>query len=193
MPVDGAQAEVAGSVGQFKKILGKKMGGKKMAARQAMPPFFCQRFFCHSFSPSRSCRSPELAKNSSFQKISSHHRWPPFRRQTHWQLARFLRVQRPRSVRCFGRRGRLPIRSVLVRPPRLTRLGRNRLLTPVFGQEFTFNVNGAFKNFKAKKSAAKKWRHGRPCRHLFARDFFAIPFPLAIVPFAGIADFGNHP
>jgi len=30
------------------------------------------------------------------------------------------------------------MRRVLVRPPGRTRLGRNRLFTPVFGQEFTF-------------------------------------------------------
>jgi hypothetical protein len=30
MPVDRAQAKVAGSVGRFKRILGKNMGGKKI-------------------------------------------------------------------------------------------------------------------------------------------------------------------
>ena len=40
------------------------------------------------------------------------------------------------------------MRRVLVRRPRLTRLGRNRLFTPVFDQEFTFRkfFTGRFRN-----------------------------------------------
>jgi len=47
--------------------------------------------------------------------------------------------------------------------------------------------------FEGKKSTAIKWRHGRQRRRFSAKEFFAIPFPLAIVPIARFGDFGNHP